>query len=71
MKNIVIFLWGMIVASGWWGYGLYRYFDTGGPPIDFPIWFTLLFLVICLGSTITVLYLIVFLVHMIEKCWED
>jgi hypothetical protein len=71
MKHIVVFLWGMIVASGWWGYGLYRYFDTGGLPIDIPNWFAFLFLIVLLGSIPTVLYFLVFIIHVGMKCWND
>ena len=62
----------MILASGWWGYGLYRYFDEGGLPIEMPTWFGHFFVyIIFMGSAWTAFYILAVFIHMIVKCWDD
>jgi len=68
MKKVIMFLWGAIIASGWWGYGIFRYNNMLG---DLPVWFQSFILVIFLGSAVTAVYIIGAFVHMFGKCWND
>jgi len=66
MKNVMIFLWGMLIASGWWGIGLMSYNgmekSEGFAPLT---GFTIVF------SVVTTMYIIFKVVSCVVRCWND
>jgi len=68
-EEYIYILWGMLAASGWWIYGLLRYYDMLGDKT--PAWFGFAFIPIFLGSIVTAVYLIDAFVHIVIKCWDD
>ena len=65
MKNVFIFLWGMIITSGWWGVGLMSYFNCTEDSIG-----ALLGLMIAI-SIPTVIYMFSIFGLCVAKCWDD
>ena len=64
-----MFLWGAIIASGWWGFGILKYHDQLNQ--DCPDWFFIPMVLIIVGSMLTAGVLLYDIVRTIVKCWND
>jgi len=67
MKSVIAMLWGMILASAWWGFGFEFYHN--GIPVEGSGGFGFGFLVVV--SLLVVVYSLVKFVGCICKCWDD
>ena len=68
MKNIFIFMWGMLIASGWWGVGLIKYNDGFN---DDTLILAIPLLLLMAGSILTACYIVVKFGSCIYRCWND
>jgi len=66
MKNVMIFLFGMLIASAWWGIGLLIYFDMTVQSMFAPLFaFTFIPSVISLG------YILIKVGQCVYVSWND
>jgi len=67
MKNVIIMLWGMGLASAWWGIGLMIHdgipLEDGG--LGLAVGFTFV------ASLVTVVYILCKVISCIYTCWDD
>ena len=71
MKNVIMMLWGMGIASAWWGLGLGLEFYHNGVPkeaggLALALWFT-----VVVFSLVTAVYSLFKMVSCIHRSWND
>jgi hypothetical protein len=67
MKNVCFIFLGIILTSGWWGFGLYKYHGIE----ELPFWFCILFAPIVLGSIVTLAFVVLEVVLAIIVNWDN
>ena len=69
MKNVIMMLWGMGLASGWWGLGL-EFYHNGLPQGDHTsVGFAMGLMIVV--SLITAIYSICKIIGCINRGWDD
>jgi len=67
MKNLFIFLWGLMISSGWWGFSIIRYHGIGE---DVAYWFGPLFGLTLVSSIMALIWIVCMIVLVSKKCWD-
>ena len=69
MRDLFILLWGAILASSWWGFGVASYNGLYLANWYFP--FQILFVMLLLGSVLTVVFIIETVIVATYNSWES
>ncbi len=69
MKNVFLILWGAFIASGWWGFGLFRYHEVEADLI--PAWFLFLFIPVIIASLVALVFIILEFIVACHKNWNE
>jgi len=66
MKNVCLILWIMVMTSTWWGFGILCYQGVK----ECPAWFGLPFILVILGSILTLIFIGMEVVAACHKSWD-
>ncbi len=69
MRRVILFLWGALIASGWWLFGILKYLSHLNG--NYPGWFFPIFVILFFASLISAVVIVRDICCAIEKCWND
>jgi len=68
MKNVIILLWGAIIASSWWAFGI-QFYHNGLPDDSVGLGIAFGFLIVM--SLVTAIYILAKVIGCIHRCWDN